>query len=79
MTAVPNLQWAVAGIGDFNGDGKDDVVWRNASAGTNTIWLSANSATSMAVASVSHLATIAAVDDYTARPRGPDVAQHQHR
>ena len=27
--ATPNSSWNVAGIGDFNGDGKDDVLWRN--------------------------------------------------
>ena len=27
--AAPNSSWNVAGIGDFNGDGKDDVLWRN--------------------------------------------------
>jgi hypothetical protein len=27
--AMPNSSWNVAGIGDFNGDGKDDVLWRN--------------------------------------------------
>jgi FG-GAP-like repeat/FG-GAP repeat len=26
---TPDKSWNVAGIGDFNGDGKDDVLWRN--------------------------------------------------
>ena len=30
--------WQVAGVGDFNGDGRDDVLWR-ASNGTVTNWL----------------------------------------
>ncbi len=30
--------WQVAGVGDFNGDGRDDLVWRNAN-GTTTSWL----------------------------------------
>jgi Ca2+-binding RTX toxin-like protein len=30
--------WKVAGIGDFNGDGKDDVLWRS-DTGQTTDWL----------------------------------------
>jgi hypothetical protein len=32
------LDWQVASIGDFNGDGRDDVLWRN-NNGTITDWL----------------------------------------
>ena len=36
-TGVP-LDWAIAGTGDFNGDGRDDILWRN-DAGVVTNWL----------------------------------------
>ena len=32
------LEWTVAGTGDFNGDGRDDILWRN-SAGLTVDWL----------------------------------------
>ena len=35
----PDQSWRVAGIDDFNGDGKADVLWRQSSTGTLAIWL----------------------------------------
>ena len=34
-----STSWNVAGIGDFNGDGRDDILWRNADTGALTDWL----------------------------------------
>ena len=34
-----SLDWHVAGVGDFNGDGRDDILWRN-DDGRITDWLS---------------------------------------
>jgi cysteine-rich repeat protein len=39
--------------GDFDGDGKSDLFWRNGSNGSDVIWKSGNSATSQAVAGLS--------------------------
>jgi hypothetical protein len=33
------VSWQVAGTGDFNGDGRDDILWRNGSTGQTTDWL----------------------------------------
>ncbi len=35
---VVPTSWTVAAIGDFNGDGNDDILWRN-SNGSFTDWL----------------------------------------
>jgi cysteine-rich repeat protein len=42
-------------IGDYNGDGKSDVFWRNTSTGANTIWRSGSNATTQAVKGVTIL------------------------
>jgi plastocyanin len=46
--------------GDFNADGKSDLLWRYFVSGANTIWKSANSATTQVVTTVSDLSWIVA-------------------
>ena len=41
---------------DFNGDGKDDILWRNHSTGANVIWKSAVSSTPQGMSRVGNLA-----------------------
>ena len=65
VTAVTSQAWQVAGIGDFDGDGHDDVFWRNASTGANTIWRSANSGSRIPVATVAGASwQVAAIGDF---------------
>jgi hypothetical protein len=35
---TPDQSWTVAGIGDLNGDGVSDLLWRNAS-GSTSVWI----------------------------------------
>ncbi|HJW45964.1 MAG TPA: FG-GAP-like repeat-containing protein [Lysobacter sp.] len=42
--------------GDFDGDGKSDLLWRNGGTGSNVIWKAANSATPQAVSAVTNFA-----------------------
>src|SRR5438477_5232799 len=39
IKSVGDQAWQVQGIGDFDGDGKADILWRNISTGENYIWL----------------------------------------
>jgi hypothetical protein len=66
-TSVPT-SWHVAGVGDFNGDGRDDILWRNED-GQTTNWLGVasggyqdNAANSMTFVPISWQA--AAIGDY---------------
>src|SRR6266850_1019837 len=38
IRAVPDLNWKVVGIGDFDGDGRSDILWRNKATGENYIY-----------------------------------------
>ena len=38
-TGAADNSWQVAGVGDFNGDGISDIVWRNPTTGYVTEWL----------------------------------------
>jgi len=39
ISSVPDQNWEVAGMGDFNGNGSPDILWRNTLDGSNAIWL----------------------------------------
>ena len=65
IARVSDLAWNIAGIGDFDGDGVSDLLWRHATTGQNIIWRSANSATLRRVARVGSLDwKIATVGDF---------------
>jgi hypothetical protein len=40
---VASLDWTIAGFGDFNGDGRQDILWHNSSDGAQMVRLSLGS------------------------------------
>jgi hypothetical protein len=38
LPAISDTSWQIAGTGDFNGDGKVDILWRNYGTGLNYVW-----------------------------------------
>jgi hypothetical protein len=38
LEKVADLDWQVAGIGDFDLNRKPDILWRNTSTGENYVW-----------------------------------------
>ncbi len=36
--ALSNLSWEMQAAADFDGDGKDEIVWRNSQTGANALW-----------------------------------------
>jgi hypothetical protein len=38
LPSVPDTAWQIAMAGDFNGDTKADLVWRNYVTGQNVVW-----------------------------------------
>jgi hypothetical protein len=39
LPTAANLGWHLMGMGDFDGDGRVDLLWRNLNSGKNTAWL----------------------------------------
>jgi len=64
---VPDANWHLEGVADFNNDGKPDLLWHNYSAGNVAIWQMDNATLvqGITVSTVSHSQwTIGAVGDY---------------
>src|SRR5436853_300385 len=38
IRTIPDLRWQIAGVGDFDGDGKADIVWRHTATGENYLY-----------------------------------------
>jgi hypothetical protein len=38
-TVAPSSGWVIEGVGDFNDDGRSDILWQNSTSGQVYIWL----------------------------------------
>ena len=38
IPTISDPNWEIVGRGDFNGDGKPDILWRNTATGANAVW-----------------------------------------
>ena len=63
---LPGAQWVPAGVGDFDGDGKADIVWRNIDRPQTRVWLmnGFSIAQGGALPLMPHAWTIAGVGDF---------------
>jgi hypothetical protein len=64
LMRVADVNWVVGGVGDYNANGKPDIVWRNQASGDNVIWFMDN-------ATISGGAVLPSVSDADWRIVGP--------
>jgi hypothetical protein len=71
------LAWDIEGVGDFNGDGRDDLIWRS-NTGATAIW-HMNGTTAAGAATSTQVGlewNIAAIGDYNADGRDDILWRH---
>jgi hypothetical protein len=75
----PAPPWTMSGMGDFNGDGHNDVVWRNTTTGSIYVWYLNNGAfvSEAFVVTVDPAWKVEAVADFNRDGRPDLLMRHQ--
>ena len=80
-TVVDNA-WHIAGVGDFNGDGRDDILWRNDNGSVFTFLSTANGGVvnngDNSFKAMSNVWTVEAIGDYNGDGRDDILWQHDN-
>ncbi len=63
---------SIAGVGDFNGDGKSDILWRNSSTGQDAMFLM----NGLTLTSLTFLNTVQDSSQSACNPNGPMQTAH---
>lgn len=72
--------WSIAAMGDFDGDGRDDLLWRHGVTGENRIWRSGDQATPLPIDDRADTAWQAAgTGDFNGDRRTDILWHHRHR
>ena len=71
------MDWTIASVGDFNGDGKADILWRH-TTGTIAVWLLNGTSVigSGALGGVSTGGTVEGVGDFNGDGRADILWRH---
>lgn len=58
-----SVTWRIVGVGDLDGDDRDDLLWRHATTGANVAWFGATRSTAQRLAGAVVPWTVAAMSD----------------